>query len=51
VNEQEIKPRFPPSPVELDKEFRDIIWRAMIMIVRAYAKRYGYDIAKLKENG
>ena len=29
----------PPTP---EQEFRDTLWRAMIMVVKAYAKRYGY---------
>jgi hypothetical protein len=25
-----------------DKAFRDIIWSALIMLVRAFGRRYGY---------
>lgn len=35
----------------LDKEFRDILWRSMIAIIRAFAKRYGYGrIEIIKEH-
>ena len=25
-----------------DDQFREILWRALIMILKAYAKRYGF---------
>jgi len=33
-----------------DDEFRLILWRALIMVVRAYAKRYGFgEVQIVKE--
>jgi len=34
-----------------DQEFREIIWRAIIMIVKAFGKRYGFcvDIEIIKK--
>lgn len=34
--------QFNPTPPSPDQEFRDTLWRAAIMVLKAYAKRYGY---------
>ena len=32
------------SPPEQDRLFRDAIWSAMLTILRAYGRRYGYCV-------
>lgn len=32
------------SPPEQDRLFRDALWSAMITILRAYGRRYGYCV-------
>jgi hypothetical protein len=40
------------SPVERDKQFRDVIWSSALSMLRAYGRRYGYcvDIKVIKDD-